>query len=258
MIAALGGSACRGAGGGGLAVSFDVEARPPEPPQPAPAIEVQPPLEMAALTAAGPYQPGEKAEVSVRGRPGMKVAVRMGENGPRTSLTEDSGSPGQYHGSVNLTGVAPGRYPLIVEAESADGTIRLDGPAALEVVASRALARLQPLIQRLQPVYFETNRWDLTETGRKAVEELARVLHEAGAVRATVEGHADEQGGDQYNYVLGVWRAKTVKDVLRSLGVDPSRLTLLSHGKKKPAVQGSEREALARNRRVEIVLRPGS
>jgi peptidoglycan-associated lipoprotein len=132
----------------------------------------------------------------------------------------------------------------------ADASQRLSSPPAPPNPADL----LRTLNGRLAPVLFETNRWELSDDARKVIEEDAAVLREATNRVATVEGHADERGTEAWNEVLGIWRAKTVKDHLRGLGIDPSRMTIVSYGKTRPVATGDDPLSLARNRRVEIVL----
>jgi len=108
----------------------------------------------------------------------------------------------------------------------------------------------------MSPILFDTDRWEISDDALKAIAADADVMKGATDWIATVEGHADERGSEEYDHVLGIWRAKAVKDRLRSLGLDPGRMTILSHGKSKPAVPGKDSASLARNRRVEIVLHP--
>ena len=70
----------------------------------------------------------------------------------------------------------------------------------------------------------------------------------------TVEGHADERGTREYNIALGERRANAAKNYLVSLGVDSSRLSVVSYGKERPAVTGSNSAAWAENRRAVTVL----
>jgi len=118
-------------------------------------------------------------------------------------------------------------------------------------------AVLRTINERLSPIYFETNRWEISTEAGKTIEENGRLLADAADWTATVEGHADERGSDSWNEVLGIWRAKAVKDALRTMGIDPSRMTILSHGKAQPAAPGRDEAALSRNRRVQIILHPG-
>jgi len=127
-----------------------------------------------------------------------------------------------------------------------------------EITPPRQEDPLQKIQSQLRPVYFESNGWEISAEARAVIEANARALLQSSGVRGTVEGHADERGSEQYDYVLGIYRAKAVKDALRSLGVDPARLMILSHGKTRPAAAGSDPESMARNRRVEIVIRSAS
>ncbi len=70
----------------------------------------------------------------------------------------------------------------------------------------------------------------------------------------TVEGHADERGTREYNLALGDRRAVSVKKYLIGLGMQPGQLTTISYGKERPAVDGHDESAWAKNRRGVLVL----
>ena len=74
------------------------------------------------------------------------------------------------------------------------------------------------------------------------------------ANRAVVEGHTDERGTREYNLALGERRADAARDYLVSLGIDPNRIKIVSFGKERPAVPGSNENAWAQNRRAVLVL----
>ncbi|WP_439547390.1 peptidoglycan-associated lipoprotein Pal [Sandarakinorhabdus sp.] len=75
-------------------------------------------------------------------------------------------------------------------------------------------------------------------------------------VRVTLEGHCDERGTREYNLALGERRANSVKNFLANAGVSVSRLSTVSYGKERPAVDGSDESAMAQNRRaVTMVMR---
>ena len=76
------------------------------------------------------------------------------------------------------------------------------------------------------------------------------------AVRASIEGHADERGTREYNMALGERRANAARDYLISQGVPTSRLLVTSWGKERPVATGSDESAWAQNRRsVTVVVR---
>lgn len=106
----------------------------------------------------------------------------------------------------------------------------------------------------LETVYFDYDSFLLAPAGRDALSRNAQLLlrKHAGAVR--IEGHCDERGSDEYNLALGEKRAQAARNYLVTLGVPAQRLSVISYGKERPAVQGSTEEAWAKNRRAEFVL----
>ncbi|MCZ4280808.1 peptidoglycan-associated lipoprotein Pal [Kiloniella laminariae] len=99
-------------------------------------------------------------------------------------------------------------------------------------------------------VFFGYDQSDLSADSQKTTEALAVWLNSYPAVTLTLEGHADERGTREYNLALGERRANSVRDYLVALGVNPSRLQVVSFGKERPAVLGSTEEAWAQNRRA--------
>ena len=67
-----------------------------------------------------------------------------------------------------------------------------------------------------------------------------------------IEGHTDERGGREYNLALGQKRAEAVAKSLVLLGVTDSQLEAVSFGKERPAVEGHDETAWAKNRRAEL------
>ena len=69
-----------------------------------------------------------------------------------------------------------------------------------------------------------------------------------------VEGHCDERGTREYNLALGEQRATAVRDYLVINGIDPDRIKVISYGKEKPAVVGSNSMAWSKNRRAVTII----
>ena len=90
------------------------------------------------------------------------------------------------------------------------------------------------------------------ETIQQGVENIARMLSLHPAARVALEGHTDEAGGHESNYLLGLGRAMAVEGVLNSLGV-PAPFDLSSKGESDPRVSAKED---GRNRRVEVRFQP--
>lgn len=107
----------------------------------------------------------------------------------------------------------------------------------------------------LSTVYFDFDKSDLRQDTRDTLGKDAEVMLKVlAANKVKIEGHCDERGSDEYNIALGDRRAKSVKKYLVSLGVAADRLSTISYGKEKPAVQGHDEAAWSKNRRADFVV----
>ncbi|MFZ2620093.1 MAG: OmpA family protein [Alphaproteobacteria bacterium] len=104
-------------------------------------------------------------------------------------------------------------------------------------------------------VFFDYDSAALTPAGQAALKDIADIMAAKKIGAAVVEGHADERGTREYNLALGDRRAVAVKRYLTSLGVNGSNLTTVSYGKERPAVEGSNEDAWAKNRRGVIIFK---
>jgi len=104
-------------------------------------------------------------------------------------------------------------------------------------------------------VYFAFDSSDLSSEAQSTVREHAEFLISNPDMSVRLEGHTDERGTREYNIGLGERRAQAVARVLLSRGVSSEQFEIVSYGEERPAVLGSNEEAWAKNRRVEIVYR---
>lgn len=121
-----------------------------------------------------------------------------------------------------------------------------------EAVDSTAIQEVEDRINAATLYYFEFDSYQLNSNARSDLDVVAKVLKASGAT-VRLEGHADERGSRDYNLALGEKRAKAVANYLTVQGVKPSQLEVISYGKEKPAVLGSNESAWSKNRRVELV-----
>ena len=98
-------------------------------------------------------------------------------------------------------------------------------------------------------VFFGFDKSNLDSDAQSTLAKQAAWLIKFPQVTIQVEGHADERGTREYNLALGDRRANSVREYLISLGVSENRITTISYGKERPAVEGSNEEAWAQNRR---------
>jgi len=104
-------------------------------------------------------------------------------------------------------------------------------------------------------VYFDFDSFVLKDEYRPLVDSYAKSLAADRKKRVVVEGHTDERGGREYNLALGQKRAESVTKAMSLLGAADTQIEAVSFGKERPAVQGSDEAAWAKNRRAELVYR---
>lgn len=101
-------------------------------------------------------------------------------------------------------------------------------------------------------VYFDFDSFVVRDDARTVIDVHAKRLSGNGAMKMTVEGHTDERGSREYNLALGQKRAEAVVKSLTLLGARANQLEPVSFGMERPAVQGSDEAAYAKNRRAEL------
>lgn len=108
-------------------------------------------------------------------------------------------------------------------------------------------------------VLFASGAYALLETAKTRLDQVAIALKaQDGDRKMTVEGHTDSMGTDSTNQPLSLNRANAVREYLVTRGVDAARISAVGMGSKTPLVPNSNAENRANNRRVEIVVSPGT
>jgi peptidoglycan-associated lipoprotein len=122
-------------------------------------------------------------------------------------------------------------------------------PVELGSADGNAMANLQRV------VYFDFDSFLVKDEFRGIVDGHAKLLAADRKKRVQIEGHTDERGGREYNLALGQKRAEAVAKSLALLGAADAQIEAVSFGKERPAAQGSDEAAWAKNRRAELVVR---
>jgi outer membrane protein OmpA-like peptidoglycan-associated protein len=105
-------------------------------------------------------------------------------------------------------------------------------------------------------VYFDFNRAELRDEGMSELEDVARALKADPNAVVELQGFADPRGGDQYNYRLTRDRVDAViRYLVQRHGIELRRVYAVGMGKEaRPAGTPASKDALAKSRRVDIVL----
>ncbi len=151
-----------------------------------------------------------------------------------------------------VAGQPAGAQTPIANATSGSGTVTRTAIAPVEL-GSPAANAAAPTGSRI--VYFDYDSFAIKPEFQDLIEVHARYIKADRNRKVFIEGHTDERGGREYNLALGQKRSEAVRRALGLLGVADSQVEAVSFGKEKPAVQGSDEPAMAKNRRAEIAYR---
>ena len=86
------------------------------------------------------------------------------------------------------------------------------------------------------------------------VTKIGDYLKSHQGVYVFVSGHCDERASDAYNLALGSRRANYIRSLLIKEGIAADRIYTISYGKQQPLVEGHNKAAWAKNRRVEFKI----
>ena len=105
---------------------------------------------------------------------------------------------------------------------------------------------------RLDDILFDFDKFNLTDSAKKELDEVYVLLKKNKAMYLEVQGHTDSRGTDDYNITLSKNRAEAVVSYLMKKGIDRSRLEIKYFGAEKPVTINESDEGRAKNRRVEF------
>ena len=103
-------------------------------------------------------------------------------------------------------------------------------------------------------VYFAFDSAALDPRAQQTLSRQAAFLKVNPSIKITIEGHCDERGTREYNLALGERRASASRDFLLAQGIDAARVRIVSYGKERPVVEGSNEAAWAKNRRSATMI----
>ncbi|MFN0185984.1 MAG: peptidoglycan-associated lipoprotein Pal [Aquabacterium sp.] len=166
-----------------------------------------------------------------------------------SSVKLDDGAPVE---SRSATPVTPGTAAATTPTAPAAGSATA---APQSRVATVDLSRTAPAATAAplgRVVYFDFDSFAIRDEFGRMIEGHGKALASTAGRRMVVEGHTDERGGREYNLALGQKRAQAVAKALTLVGAKEAQLESVSFGKERPAAEGSDEAAWAKNRRVEL------
>lgn len=159
---------------------------------------------------------------------------------------------------VDIAGVAtPGTgYPFVRLTNAGKACGGRSPGADIDAVAAVGSALRLSLDSA---VLFDSGQSALKAQAHAALEELAGRLRSHGrGTRITIEGHTDSVGSDADNLALSLARAHAVRAfLLERIELPASQVEIAGHGESRPVASNDDEAGRARNRRVDLLVRPG-
>ena len=105
-----------------------------------------------------------------------------------------------------------------------------------------------------EPVYFGFDASMVPSSELGKIDAVVQHLTEKTDRGVVIEGNCDERGSNEYNVILGESRSTILRNYLVQGGIAADRIQTRSYGEEKPAVDGHDESAWAKNRRGEFVI----
>jgi outer membrane protein OmpA-like peptidoglycan-associated protein len=122
---------------------------------------------------------------------------------------------------------------------------------------ARVLRQADDVIIRLVGLQFDVGQSNIEPKNFELLAIVGKAIQMFPKSALTIEGHTDSYGGDGANLALSQKRADAVKQYLVSnLHIDPSRVHAVGYGETRPVANNETEEGRARNRRIDVVIRP--
>lgn len=103
-------------------------------------------------------------------------------------------------------------------------------------------------------VLFGSDVESLNAPSTEIVQRIGKALLGVGIERVRVDGHTDASGKETYNQQLSLRRAKSVANVLTSVGMKEENVQLRGLGSSEPVTSNETAAGRTENRRVSIVV----
>lgn len=179
-----------------------------------------------------------------------KVQITQKKDGSGSYSDAESGLKIENDGKGKAT-VTKGTQKATVDAAPLGTLPRLPRLGAVPAVPSLEANSL--LITLDSGVLFDVDKYDIRPEAQETLNQLAKLLTEAGITAFEIDGHTDSNADDAYNQTLSENRANAVKEYLKAQGVT-AEITTQGYGESRPVATNETAEGRQQNRRVEIII----
>jgi outer membrane protein OmpA-like peptidoglycan-associated protein len=103
-------------------------------------------------------------------------------------------------------------------------------------------------------VGFASGAAKLPSDAQPMIDGFASTLNKDPASKVVIEGYTDSVGSPDHNQTLAMQRAESVRAALVRQGIDPSRITIRSHGEDNPMASNDTSAGRRENRRAQVII----
>jgi outer membrane protein OmpA-like peptidoglycan-associated protein len=105
-------------------------------------------------------------------------------------------------------------------------------------------------------IFFKMGSFELLPISYSSLDDVVKILSENSELLIDIEGHSDSVGSSRVNKQLSAKRASAIFEYFVSKGIQPDRIMTIGYGSERPISENATEEGRAKNRRVELKLRP--
>lgn len=113
------------------------------------------------------------------------------------------------------------------------------------------------VILRLVGLTFDSGKSDIKQNSFNLLEKVEKAIDVFPRSELVIEGHTDSYGGDELNQKLSQQRAESVQQyMINAMRIPSYRLIATGYGETNPVANNETESGRARNRRIDIVIKP--
>ena len=233
----------------------------PEAP-PAVAISVPPPPPPPPLAAELTAPPAADKPASREPVPGQVAAAPApGAAGGEAPATGPAPVTRQAAAAPIATQSLPSAVPPVPTAPAQALHAVPAPPAIVPPVDVTAVARVSACEDQLKkvasigPIHFRVGSAELDSASLALLDGVASTAKACPEVHIRIAGHASSEGSGERNQRLSGERARSVLVYLVKAGIEEKRLEAVGYGATRPVAPNDKNANMARNRRIEFVVR---
>ncbi|WP_247235520.1 OmpA family protein [Telluribacter sp. SYSU D00476] len=193
----------------------------------------------------------------------VDVQVKVARAGDQSFVTEVDSRLVRRVPAFHLRNVTPGNYLITASTKEGRELLReevevlagftfkeltIHAPTATKHHSAPATSLGKPAGAEI--LYFGQSSYDLSAEVKERLSSMARYLREQPGQKALIIGYTDDAGREELNQTLSEYRARTVVNYLKNLGVPARQLSMRWMGSGSPAAPNDTEENRIKNRRV--------